>query len=133
MQHRYLLDTNILSDLVRNPQGLVAQKIAEAGEESICTSIIVASEMRFGAAKRGSDRLANKVNAILESLEIVSFQTPMDQAYANIRGALESDGKPIGANDLLIAAQAKTLNLCLVTANLREFERVRGLTVENWL
>jgi len=133
LQHRYLLDTNILSDLVRNPQGLVAQKIAKAGEENICTSIIVAAELRFGANKLGSKRLTTQLNAILSAIEILPLEEPADQRYSELWATLEKRGELIGPNDLLIAAHALMLDCVVVTANEREFSRVPKLRVENWL
>jgi len=129
----YLLDTNILSDLVRHPQGVVAQKIAVVGENAVCTSIIVAAELRFGAAKINSVRLSNQVETILTAMLVVPFEVPADRKYALLRQLLESSGNPIGPNDLLIAAQAQANEQTLVTANVSEFTRVPGLQVENWL
>ncbi|MBW4674925.1 MAG: type II toxin-antitoxin system VapC family toxin [Desmonostoc geniculatum HA4340-LM1] len=133
MTYQYLLDTNIISDLVRHPQGLVFQRIATVGENSICTSIIVACELRFGAAKSGSPRLVQQLESILEVLSILSLQPPVDHHYAAIRKYLEQGGTPISPNDLLIAAHALSLNLTLVTANVREFGRLPALRLENWL
>ena len=130
---RYLLDTNILSDLVRNPQGQVASKIASVGAGAVSTSIVVAAELRYGAAKRRSRRLATQLEAILGALEVHAFDVPADETYAHVRVALEAKGTPIGANDLLIAAQALALDLTVVTDNTKEFRRVRGLKLENWL
>lgn len=130
---RYLLDTKILSDLVRHPQGRVAQRIAVVGEAAVCTSIIVAAELRFGAAKRNALRLTKQVESILAAMEIQPFDAPMDCAYAQLRWALEQSGRPIGPNDMLIATQALSTECILVTANVDEFSRVVGLRVENWL
>lgn len=130
---RYLLDTNILSDLVRHPQGKVSQLIAARGEATVCTSIIVAAELRFGAAKRNTPRLTNQVESILAVMEVLPFNPPADRAYAQLRLALEQSGLPIGPNDMLIAAQALANACTLVTANVSEFSRVAGLPVENWL
>jgi tRNA(fMet)-specific endonuclease VapC len=130
---RRLLDTNILSDLVRNPQGRVAIRIAEIGENAICTSVIVAAELRFGAAKKGSERLTIQLERILSVLDVLSFEAPADAAYAELRVKLEAAGAPIGANDMLIAAHALAEGCILVTDNEREFARVDGLTIENWL
>jgi len=130
---RYLLDTNILSDLVRHPRGRVAARIAEVGEASVATSIVVAAELRFGAAKKGSPTLAGQLGAILSRLPVIALQPPADETYAAVRVALEAVGEPIGGNDLLIAAQALALDMTLVTDNVREFGRVAGLKIENWL
>jgi tRNA(fMet)-specific endonuclease VapC len=133
MTYRYLLDTNILSDLIRHPQGQVFQHIATVGEASICTSIVVACELRFGAVKSGSSRLIERLEIILAVLPILSLEPPMDKSYAEIRNYLEKAGTPIGPNDLLIASHALTLGLTLVTANTREFQRLQNLNLENWL
>jgi tRNA(fMet)-specific endonuclease VapC len=133
MSWRYLLDTNILSDLVRHPQGVVTDRIAEVGEASICTSIIVAAELRFGAAKSNSEKLVDRVDLILSALEILPLEQPAEHHYGDIRQYLTRQGTPIGPNDLLIAAHARSLNLTVVTANVREFSRVPGLKIENWL
>ncbi len=129
----YSLDTNILSDLVRHPRGVVAKKIAVVGENEICISIIVAAELRFGAAKRNSARLSNQVETILAAMLVVPFDVPIDREYAKLRQLLESSGNSIGPNDLLIAAQARANGQILVTNNVREFTRVPSLQVENWL
>jgi len=130
---RYLLDTNIISDLVKQPQGAVAKKITEVGEAAVFTSLIVACELRYGVAKKGSQRLGNQVESILSALEIAPLEAPVDQFYAQIRHQLTRSGTPIGPNDLLIAAHALAVDAVLVTANGAEFSRVLGLRVENWL
>ncbi len=134
--HQYLLDTNILSDLVRNPQGVIARQIAIVGEDQICTSIVVASELRYGAAKHalqsGSKRLVERVDLILSALDILPLDQPVDKEYGTIRSKLEQLGTPIGPNDLLIAAQALSNNLTIVTANTREFDRITDIDTVNW-
>jgi tRNA(fMet)-specific endonuclease VapC len=133
MARSYLLDTNVLSQLVREPQGPVAARIAAVGEAQVFTSIIVACEMRYGASKRGSRRLARQVDAVLGAITILPLEAGVDRHYAEIRTMLETGGTPIGANDLLIAAHARAMRAVCVTANAAEFKRVRGLRVENWL
>ncbi|MCW5979066.1 MAG: type II toxin-antitoxin system VapC family toxin [Bryobacteraceae bacterium] len=128
-----MLDTNILSELIRNPQGRVTARIREIGETQVATSIIVAAELRYGAARKGSARLAAQVEAVLGAIEILPFEEPADRVYAVLRTSLERKGLPIGGHDLLIAAQALSLGLTLVTANDREFARIDGLPCENWL
>ena len=130
---RYLLDTNIISDLIRNPQGRAARRIAKIGEDSVCTSIIVAAELRYGCAKSGSVKLRKAVEDLLGEIDVLPFETPADTDYGAIRASLETAGRPIGGNDLLIAAHARALGATIVTANRQEFQRVRGLKVENWL
>ena len=129
----YLLDTNILSDLVRQPRGIVAQYIVRVGESSICTSIVVAAELRYGARRRNSRRLTHNVEAILDTIDVLPLEEPADRAYAALRASLETRGVVIGPNDMLIAAHALSLDHTVVTANRREFLRVPGLRVENWL
>ncbi len=129
----YLLDTNILAHLVRQPQGPVAARIADVGEDNVVTSIIVACELRYGAAKRGSRRLTRQVEAILGAITILPLEAGADRHYAAIRTALERKGTPIGANDMLIAAQARAIEAICVTDNMSEFRRVPALKVENWL
>jgi tRNA(fMet)-specific endonuclease VapC len=130
---RYLLDTNIISDLVRNPQGKAAQRIAKVGEDNICTSIIVAAELRYGCAKSGSKRLLQAVENILGEIAVLPFDVPADAEYGGMRSKLEAAGKPIGSNDLLIAAHAYAVGAAIITADADEFKRVKGLSVENWL
>ena len=129
----YLLDTNILSDLVRNPQGEIAAQIAKAGEDSVCTSIVVAAELRYGAARSNSAKLAERIDLILSALEILPLETSAKHQYAEIRHHLARQGAPIGLNGLQIAAYALANNLTVVTADVGEFSRVLGLNVENWL
>ncbi len=131
---RYLLDTNIVSELIRNPQGVVARRMLESGlEKFCCTSIIVACELRYGAVKKQSPKLSFNVEQVLESLPILSLEESTADVYAKIRVNLEGLGLPIGQHDLLIAAHALSLGLVVVTANEREFSRIEGLIVENWL
>jgi tRNA(fMet)-specific endonuclease VapC len=129
----YLLDTNIISDAIRDPHGKVAKHIEKLGPKDICTSIIVAAELRYGCAKKGSAKLQNRVEGVLRTIPVLPLEAPVDAAYGNIRAGLEAAGQPIGHNDLLIAAHAQALGLTLVTDNTREFKRIRGLKVENWL
>lgn len=130
---RYLLDTNILSALVRSPRGPVAEQIRRVGETRVYTSVIVAAELRYGAARKGSERLSRQVEAVLGSIPIEPWREPFDRTYAEQRLELERAGTPIGANDGLIGAQALADGSVLVTDNTREFERITGLTIENWL
>ena len=135
---RYFLDINIVSDLVRNPQGKVARHVRKVGEKHVCTSIIVAAELRYGADKKGSPRLSSQLEAVLGALEVLPFEIPADATYGLLRTRLEKRGTPIGANDLLkndllIAAQALALGYVIVTDNEREFSRVKGLRLQNWL
>jgi tRNA(fMet)-specific endonuclease VapC len=133
MNSRYLLDTNAVSDLVRNPDGEVTKRIAGVGSERVCTSIVVAAELRFGAIKRGSQRLLRQLEVVLAPLDVLPLEAPADRLYGELRTELERTGRPIGSNDMLIAAHALAIGGTLVTAKEREFSRVPGLKIENWL
>ena len=127
-----MLDTNIVSDMMRNPAGNVAAHIARVGEDTLCLSIVTAAELRFGAAKSGSSRLLARVEAVLARVPVLPLDVPADAEYGGIRARLEAAGQPIGPNDLLIAAHATAVGATLVTANLGEFQRIPGLKLENW-
>jgi tRNA(fMet)-specific endonuclease VapC len=99
--------TSIISDLIRNPQGKAAKRIAKVGEDNICTSIIVAAELRYECAKNGSPRLHKAVEDLLGEIDVLPFEVPADTDYGGIRAGLEAAGKPIGGNDLLIATHAR--------------------------
>lgn len=129
----YLLDTNIISDVIRNPHGQVASHIEQVGPKEIFTSIVVASELRYGCAKKGSRKLLKRVEDLLATIQVLPLDRPADAEYGRIRAELEAAGQPIGLNDLLIAAHSCALGLTLVTDNAREFSRIRGLNIENWL
>jgi len=129
----YLLDTNMISHIIRNPDGFAARRIETIDPKEICTSIVVAAELRYGCAKKGSARLLAKVAAALETIPVLALDVPADSQYGSIRSALETEGLSIGLNDLLIGAHAHALGLTLVTDNVREFSRIPGLSVENWL
>jgi len=129
----YLLDTNILSHLVRQPQGAVADHIADVGEANVLTSVIVACELRYGAAKRGSRKLTRQVEAVLSAMTIRPLESDIERVYASIRVAVERKGTPIGAHDMLIAAHARAIDAVCVTDNVAEFRRVPALKIENWL
>lgn len=133
MTERYLLDSNIVSDLIRNPNGMAASGIRRVGPDAICTSAIVAAELRYGGAKRMSARLIQRIEIVLAVLDVLPFDEDATFHYAHVRTELEARGRPISSNDLLIAAHALATGSILVTHNRREFERVRGLPLEDWL
>ena len=111
----------------------MARRFAVVGEPVVCTSIVVACELRFGAAKRGSSDLSQRIDQLLASFNVLPLDRDADRHYAEIRTHLGRKGVPIGANDLLIAAHTLALDLILVTDNVDEFTRVPGLSLENWL
>lgn len=89
--------------------------------------------MRFGAKRKGSHALTRRVEQLLATMNVLPLDAPADQHYADMRAALEHGGTPIGNHDLFIAAHARSLGMTLVIHNMREFERVPGLQVEDWL
>ena len=131
--YRYLLDTNILSALIRNPQGPIFKQLNTRLPATACTSIVVAAELRFGLSKGVSERLRTQVEKVLATIDILPLDRPIDEHYGEIRAYLQKRGTPIGHNDLFIAAHACALGLTLVTENVREFARVPNLAIENWL
>ena len=128
-----MLDTNTLSEFIRNPRGALTERLAAIEPDEVCTSIVVACELRFGARRKGSDVLTRRVEQLLGTLNVLPLDPPADEHYADIRAALEQLGTPIGSHDLFIAAHARSRALTLVTHNIREFARVPDLNVEDWL
>jgi tRNA(fMet)-specific endonuclease VapC len=131
--HRYLLHTNILSALVRDPHGRIAEQLNARLPATACTSIVVAAELQFGLCKGVSERLRIQVEAVLFAIDILPLEGPVVRHYGEIRAYLQSQGTSIGHNDLFIAAHARALGFTLVTENVREFARVPELAIENWL
>jgi len=129
----YLLDTKMVSAMVGEPRGRVGRRARQFPSGSVGLSIISAGEARYGYENSGNRRLREDVCAVLDVLVIVELESPTDEIYGRIRAQLKRAGTPIGANDLWIAAHALALDCTLVTANVREFRRVPGLRVENWL
>jgi Predicted nucleic acid-binding protein, contains PIN domain len=128
-----MLDTNIVSGLMRLGQGKLWNRMHRFGAHHIGISIISAAELRFGAEAKGAIRLSEEVDDFLRGIAVLPFAEPADMHYARLRTHLKRAGTPIGPNDLFIAAHALALDLTLVTDNIREFARVPGLRVENWL
>ncbi len=133
---KFLLDTNIVSDLVANPFGIVAQRVRASLDEEYCTSIIVACELSYGFARRPgkkTDAFRKQWNELRDIVPVLGLSQKVIDAYCRARLALEHKGTPIGVHDLLIAAHADTEDAVVVTDNVKEFSRVPGLRVENWL
>jgi tRNA(fMet)-specific endonuclease VapC len=130
---RYLLDTNIVSEMMNNPQGRIMASISDVGEDKVFTSILVVSEIRYGIEKKGSQRLVIRLSQNLEELTVERFEAPADEHYAFIRNETRKKGTNVGQMDMLIAAHAMALGAILVTGNARELSYVPGLKIENWL
>lgn len=130
----YILDTNIISYIIKNRDFSLVDKFETISKEhKIGVSSITVAELYYGVKKRGSKKLEVLVNEFLLPLERYSFDENAAFEYGNIRANLESCGNTIGPNDLLIAAHTKALNAVLVTNNVKEFERVENLVIENWV
>ena len=129
---RYLLDTNVVSHMVRRPHGAMARRIAALSPDSFAVSVVVSAELQYGARRLGPRQLTEQLEKVLSAITTLPLEPPTDRHYGDIRTELERKGQPIGRNDLLIAAHARALGATLITRNVREFSRVSGLRSENW-
>ena len=130
---RFLLDTDTcIYAINERPAKVLAQLLANE-DEGIGISVVTAAELHFGARKSGSSRNVRALDHFLEPLTVFEFDLDAARKYAEVRHALEKKGAPIGPLDTQIAAHALSLGLTLVTNNVREFRRVPGLRVENWV
>jgi len=128
---QFLVDTDVVSYAMQLHPRVLARWLKHERSD-IGISVIAEAELRFGFAKRKTPRLGQELDRFLEIHEVVELSSTHVPAYAHLRAYLERVGNPIGANDMLIAAQAIALDLVLVTNNEREFRRVPGLEIENW-
>ncbi|MGA9045793.1 type II toxin-antitoxin system tRNA(fMet)-specific endonuclease VapC [Sulfuricurvum sp.] len=130
----YMLDTNICSYIIRNkPQNIKEKLKSVEKDHTIALSTVVVSELIYGAKKKGAEKLFDLVLSFIENFQIMDFDKNSALSYATIRVELETTGNSIGSNDLFIAAHAKGCDAILVTNNTKEFERVEGLRLENWV
>ncbi len=138
----YLLDTNAISHMMREPLGIVARRVKSIVEASVsaaeavtplCTSVIVQCELLYGIRKRQSQRLLTAYQVTMQYIPVLPLDETVSEHYSFLRTALESNGTAIGPNDCFIAAHALALNAIVVTHNEAEFRRVPNLKVENWL
>jgi tRNA(fMet)-specific endonuclease VapC len=130
---RYMLDTNTCSYIMKRSHPMVLKRLQAVPVSDVCMSVITKAELLYGvevSPRRSQDAAA--LAAFLPSVETLDFADDSALHYAEIRADLKKRGALIGANDLLIAAHARALDLRLVTNNTAEFERVRGLAIENW-
>ncbi len=130
---RYMLDTDMCSYIMRRSPDVVIKRLAKVPVSDVCISVITKSELLYGvevSPKRKQDEAA--LDAFLRYVEILDFPDEASLHYAQIRADLKKRGAMIGANDLLIAAHARSLGFTLITNNTREFRRVRNLALDNW-
>ena len=131
---RYMLDTNMCSYILKNHPAAVKQKFEEVGAGTICISAIVLAELYYGAARHPKGIVIRREIAnFVSRLNVIPWDENAADHYGSIRASLEKAGTPVGAMDMLIAAHAKSCAATLVTNNLREFERIKGLAVVNWI
>lgn len=132
----YLLDTNIVSDLMRNPTSQVMRRVqallTDGLDAQLCTSVVVQCELLFGLQRTSSPRWQARFDETIALLPVIPLDDTICAPYARLRAQLERAGTPIGPNDAFIAAHALALGATLVSAD-AEFLRVPGLSVENWL
>lgn len=129
----YMLDTNICSFIIREKPLYLKEKFKKIEKnQKIALSSIVVSELLYGAKKKNSPKLSKIVSDFINNFTIYDFDAQSAKEYANLRANLESYGNIIGSNDLFIASHALSLKAILVTNNTKEFQRVKGLKIEDW-
>jgi tRNA(fMet)-specific endonuclease VapC len=128
-----LLDTNICVYAIRSRPVAVYDRLARAEPDGVALSIITALELQVGAVRAAAHRYGTMVQQFLGEFDVLPLDDSVREIYARERVALERRGEPIGAHDMLIAAHALALDATLVTNNEREFRRIKGLRVENWM
>ncbi len=129
----YLLDTNICIYVINHKPAHVFERFQQYQLGQLAISSITASELAFGVEKSGSQRNKQALNKFLAPLDILAYDDQAIWYYARLRHQLQSTGQSIGSLDMLIAAHALSLDMVLVTNNTKEFERVQGLKLENWI
>lgn len=130
---RYLLDSNVCVDYLGGRYPGVVRRVTQETPDDLAVSAVTVAELRYGADKSQRPRANHaRLNALFRELRCVDFDARAAGAYGRLRSRLERRGKPIGPNDMLIAAHALSRGLVLVTDNVREFRRVPRLKVENW-
>jgi tRNA(fMet)-specific endonuclease VapC len=133
---KYLLDTNVLSDFARGEQAVMARLRQEAPPQ-LAVSVITEMEVEYGLARNPNNpnlapRVREAMRMLVNTISVLSFEREDARVAAQLRASLNSQGTPIGAYDLLLAACALRRGLKLVTHNAREFVRVGGLGLEDW-
>lgn len=130
---RFLLDTNACVDYLTGRYPAVVERIQAASPDDLCVTSVVVAELRYGADHSARRRTNHaRIDAFLEEIQCLDFDLRAAATYGQLRARLEAQGAPIGPNDMLIAAQALSRGLTVVTDNVGEFRRVSGLKVQNW-
>ncbi|MBD2859593.1 type II toxin-antitoxin system VapC family toxin [Spongiibacter sp. KMU-158] len=130
----YMLDTNICIYIIKKQPPSVLQKFESLPIGSVVMSLVTYGELEYGALKsNNSEKALNVLEELSNYIPVLPVGVDVAKAYASIRAGLEAKGTPIGNNDLWIAAHAKALGHTLVSNNIKEFERVSELKLENWV
>lgn len=129
----YLLDTNICIYIINEQPVQVLQRLIQAGRESLAISTVTVAELGFGVAKSTRADSRAKLENFLSKFPILDWDQDAAWMYGNVRKTLEAKGQRIGERDLLLACQALAMDATMVTNNTREFERIDGLKLENWV
>jgi len=131
---RYMLDTNICSYILKNHPVAVKLKFEEVGFGNICISTIVLAELYYGAARHPKGIVIRReIDDFISRLIVIPWDETAADHYGAIRASLEKAGTLVGAMDMLIAAHARSCGATLVTNNVREFDRIKGLASTNWV
>jgi tRNA(fMet)-specific endonuclease VapC len=130
----YLLDTNICIYALNGKHPALTKKLLSVSPDDICISSITVGELEYGAAKsKWSDKTRQMIYAFLSNFTVLSFDETDALLFGRLRAKLAADGTPIGAYDVMIAAQGVNRKLTVVTHNTKEFSRVPGITLEDWV
>ena len=129
----YLLDTNTCVYAIRQRPESVYQRLSNSAGEVIALSVVTAFELEIGALRAQGRRYSEAVRKFLGAFSVLPLEDSARDAYGRLRTSLERQGERIGAYDMLIAAHAIALGATLVTNNEKEFRRVKGLRIENWV
>jgi tRNA(fMet)-specific endonuclease VapC len=130
---RHLLDTNACVDYLTGRYPKLVARIQSSSPDDLCLSSVVVAELQFGADHSARRRTNHgRIDALLDEIECLDFDLQAAASYGRVRAQLEAAGTPIGPNDMLIAAHALSRGLSVVTDNVAEFKRVKGLKVDNW-
>ncbi len=130
----YILDTNICIYIIRQRPMAVLEKFEEIPADELAISVVTYAELQYGVDKSSSKQFnQNVLDQFVNRLNILSWDRPAAREYGLIRSNLETKGTPIGPLDLLIAAHALSQEATVVTNNLREFQRIPDLNLENWV
>ena len=134
MAIRYLLDTNICIYIAKHNPPAVRARFEQLSADALAMSVVTLGELQHGAEKsQARDKALAALQQLQSAIQVMPLTADVGQHYGQIRSALERAGQPIGNNDLWIAAHARAEGWVLVTNNEREFRRVDGLVVENWV